>query len=143
MNQRHFATVTKDRTGKFQDETIEKPGEEFGAALHDWLAGGTLEKRVEKLPPKSKSVSDKAKTGKTADKAKLSLREQGDRVITEIGNIFNASKNGVKYFSEEEKEEARQIIRDTKPDENGLTDLNEFKKFLSDELAKRESKNAA
>jgi hypothetical protein len=37
INQQHIATITKDRTGKFQDETIEKPGEDFGIALYDWL----------------------------------------------------------------------------------------------------------
>lgn len=36
----HIATIEKDRTGKFQDQTIEKPGEEFGKALSDWLSEG-------------------------------------------------------------------------------------------------------
>jgi hypothetical protein len=36
----HIANVIKDRTGKFQDKLIDKPGEEFGAALAAWLAEG-------------------------------------------------------------------------------------------------------
>jgi hypothetical protein len=36
----HIANVIKDRTGKFQDKLIEKPGKEFGAALASWLAQG-------------------------------------------------------------------------------------------------------
>jgi KaiC/GvpD/RAD55 family RecA-like ATPase len=40
FDQHHVATVTKDRTGKFQDEAIEKPGEDFGVALYEWLASG-------------------------------------------------------------------------------------------------------
>lgn len=36
----HIAHVIKDRTGKFQDQTIEKPGEEFGQALAAWLSDG-------------------------------------------------------------------------------------------------------
>ncbi|WP_232371805.1 ATP-binding protein [Leptospira ainazelensis] len=36
----HTATITKDRTGKFQDEVLEKPGKEFGKALADWLSVG-------------------------------------------------------------------------------------------------------
>jgi hypothetical protein len=36
----HIANVIKDRTGKFQDKLIEKPGKEFGAALAAWLADG-------------------------------------------------------------------------------------------------------
>jgi hypothetical protein len=37
FTQTHQAVVTKDRTGKFQDETIDKPGEDFGVALYGWL----------------------------------------------------------------------------------------------------------
>jgi hypothetical protein len=33
----HIATITKDRTGKFQDQTIDKPGKEFGQAFAAWL----------------------------------------------------------------------------------------------------------
>jgi hypothetical protein len=36
----HTAEVLKDRTGKFQDVTIDKPGEDFGKALADWLMDG-------------------------------------------------------------------------------------------------------
>ena len=42
----HLATIIKDRTGKFQDKMIEKPGEEFGAELAQWLNDG-----VEIKPP--------------------------------------------------------------------------------------------
>lgn len=40
LTQDHIATVIKDRTGKYQDTTIEKPGEEFGAELMEWLNDG-------------------------------------------------------------------------------------------------------
>ena len=72
-----------------------------------------------------------------------SLKEHGDGVIKEIGGIITAANNGIPYFSEEEKEEARQIIKSTKLDDKGLSDLREFKIFLSDELTKRETKKAA
>lgn len=36
----HYFTVSKDRTGKYQDKIIEKPGEDFGAELADWLSVG-------------------------------------------------------------------------------------------------------
>lgn len=36
----HIAVIQKDRSGKFQDKTIEKPGEEFGQALAAWLDQG-------------------------------------------------------------------------------------------------------
>jgi hypothetical protein len=40
MTTEHIARVLKDRTGKFQDALIEKPGEEFGQALAAWLEEG-------------------------------------------------------------------------------------------------------
>jgi hypothetical protein len=36
----HIANVIKDRTGKFQDKLLEKPGEEFGRELAAWLSDG-------------------------------------------------------------------------------------------------------
>jgi len=38
----HIANVIKDRTGKYQDQTIDKPGEEFGKQLSEWLSDGEL-----------------------------------------------------------------------------------------------------
>jgi hypothetical protein len=64
-------------------------------------------------------------------------------VINEIGAIITAVKDGKPYFTEEEKEEARQLVSKTKLDERGLADLKEFKSFLTDERTKRESKKAA
>lgn len=37
----HVGAVLKDRTGKFQDAIIDKPGEAFGAELRAWLGEGT------------------------------------------------------------------------------------------------------
>jgi hypothetical protein len=40
----HVATVIKDRTGKYQDKIIEKPSEEFGKELMEWLnIGASIE----------------------------------------------------------------------------------------------------
>jgi len=36
----HYGNVLKDRTGKFQDKTIEKPDEKFGKELSEWLSDG-------------------------------------------------------------------------------------------------------
>jgi hypothetical protein len=54
INPEHMATVTKDRTGKFQDRTIEKPGEEFGAELVAWLSTGVP---AAPAPPKAKAMA--------------------------------------------------------------------------------------
>jgi len=165
MDQKHNATVTKDRTGKFQDEVIEKPGEDFGIALYGWLATGTagnagtvsnggttgnigtVVKPAVQAAARLKNSAPppaKPKNGKPAAAPKGStLKEQSGGVIEEIGTIITTVKNGIGFFTEDEKEEARQIIRTTKLDEKGLSDLREFKVFLSDELAKRETGKAA
>ncbi len=37
----HIGQIIKDRTGKFQDNLIEKPGEDFGSDLREWLSDGS------------------------------------------------------------------------------------------------------
>jgi hypothetical protein len=60
----HVATVMKDTTGKFEKQEIEKPGEEFGKALLEWITEG-----VEETPKEKKS--DVAKQIGPAKKAAL------------------------------------------------------------------------
>lgn len=43
INQDHFATVIKDRTGKFQDKIMKCPDEKFGKELIGWLNEGSPE----------------------------------------------------------------------------------------------------
>ena len=150
LNQRHEAVVTKDRTGKFQDETIEKPGEDFGIALYEWLASGKPEKPETPSALVAKAASKPKKSQATPEMPKpenpdkpLSLKEQGNEIMKEIGVVITASKDGVPYFSEDEKEEARKVIKETRLDENGIAELRELRVFLSEELAKRQSKKAA
>ena len=50
----HIGNVLKDRTGKFQDQLIDKPGEDFGKQLAEWLEDGEPAPKPE--PPKP--VSD-------------------------------------------------------------------------------------
>lgn len=46
----HIVNVIKDRTGKFQDKLIEKPGPKFGKEIADWLnEGAEPEPTVEDL----------------------------------------------------------------------------------------------
>lgn len=51
----HVATVTKDRTGKFQDQTIECPDEKFGEQLAAWLSEGVPKLDAER--PKVKELN--------------------------------------------------------------------------------------
>jgi len=40
ITEAHVALVEKDRTGKWQDAALDKPGEEFGRELAEWLGQG-------------------------------------------------------------------------------------------------------
>jgi hypothetical protein len=150
LDQKHQATVTKDRTGKFQDETIDKPGEDFGVALFDWLSSGTA--IPVPLPETKPAKTGKARTGdtKTAPAKKPpveqpttgSLKEQGKGIVQEIGQLITAvAESGQAYFTEGEKEETRKIIESIHSDEAGIRDLADLKVFLTDELAKRKAAN--
>lgn len=46
----HIANVIKDRTGRYQDVVIEKPGEDLGRELAAWLAEGVPMVRAEQPP---------------------------------------------------------------------------------------------
>lgn len=48
----HDALVIKDRTGKYQDEVIPMPDEEFGKGLGEWLKDGASVKASKKAEPK-------------------------------------------------------------------------------------------
>lgn len=53
LSQEHMANVTKDRTGKYQDKQIDRPGEDFGRELAEWLNSNEAPtpSRVTKVPP--------------------------------------------------------------------------------------------
>jgi hypothetical protein len=109
MNQDHWAKVTKDRTGEFQDQDIEKPGEEFGAALHDWLSAGNS-------PP---PFSAKA------------IEQQCRDAMTEIGTILKTVYEGQYLFTEDEINKARADCVSTK-DRNPEDRLFFITKFLKE-----------
>lgn len=46
MNVDHYATVLKDRSGKFQDQIIERPSEDFGQELAQWLEQGETQETI-------------------------------------------------------------------------------------------------
>ncbi|MDR0451296.1 MAG: ATP-binding protein [Treponema sp.] len=136
LDQKHQAVVTKDRTGKFQDEAIDKPGEAFGADLYDWLSAGTAPVPQAPQSPKKVTANGKAETAKPLP----GLKEQGNQIIKEIGAIITAEAGTGACFSEEEKEGARQLVKSVRLDEAGIKELNDFKDFLTEELAKRRAK---
>lgn len=56
----HLCNVLKDRTGKYQDKLIEKPGEDFGRELAEWLEDGVEPPKP--APPKPELSDDEKKT---------------------------------------------------------------------------------
>lgn len=42
----HYARILKDRSGKFQDKIIDRPGEELGRDLAEWLEQGETEESI-------------------------------------------------------------------------------------------------
>lgn len=59
INVEHFAVVLKDRTGKYQDSHIDRPGEDFGKELADWLHDGlSIEDERKELIKKLKECKE-------------------------------------------------------------------------------------
>ena len=106
----HIGRIIKDRTGKFQDELLEKPGEAFGKELAEWLAGtgkntsttdanGTGDpdtrantKRSRKAPPKDEAAEAPSPTipGDEADREALieeAVQEQVERLIARAAKV--------------------------------------------------------
>jgi hypothetical protein len=95
----HVANVIKDRTGKFQDQLIDKPGEKFGRELVAWLSEGAApppppkkdERPAAPVEPHNGEKADPARTGKIKDIAaivSLPIFSDGERQLyrTEIPN---------------------------------------------------------
>jgi len=87
----HIATVIKDRTGKFQDRIMEKPGKAFGEELVAWLNDGA----DVQPPPKPLNVQ---------------LKEQ-------IVSILTAKTPDLTdFFTDEDRQNAKGQINETKGD---------------------------
>jgi hypothetical protein len=70
INPEHVATVIKDRTGKFQDQIIDKPSEELGKQLKAWLAEGATPPAKQEQP---KAEAPKAEPVKATKQELLKL----------------------------------------------------------------------
>ncbi|HQL05810.1 MAG TPA: ATP-binding protein [Treponemataceae bacterium] len=126
MNQHHQASVTKDRTGKFQDSVIDKPGEDFGCSLYDWLTGNA---RVT-------NSYNKVQNEET-------LIDKGNKIVQKIGEIITSVNGSVNLFSEKEKNELRSIIKSTRMDGEGIDELASIVKLLEEQKNERLKNSAA
>jgi hypothetical protein len=64
----HIGRVIKDRTGRFQDALLDKPGEDFGQALASWLGGPRPSQPVAAPEAKAESA-EPLQDGAPIDKA--------------------------------------------------------------------------
>lgn len=75
----HIGNVIKDRSGRFQDKLIEKPGKDFGKALADWLSDG------ESAPqPPAPTVADDAAVKKASAAIKAATSESELKRFTTV-----------------------------------------------------------
>jgi len=90
----HYFTVSKDRTGKFQDKIIEKPGVDFGAALIEWLNTGADKKEKNKEDQEKTEMLDslrelfKLKNLKKGDIPRYTDKNINDMTITELKKLY-------------------------------------------------------
>lgn len=97
LSPEHIATITKDRTGKFQDEPIEKPDEEFGKKLAAWLNDGAVREQPKESQNtiELKALVEKHDIPDTTVMewlAKFEARKIGDIADENIARIISAVK---------------------------------------------------
>lgn len=95
LSPEHLAHIIKDRTGKYQDQVIEKPGKAFGMDLVAWLNSGSAEATPAKKPA-SKAQGERAQGEDPraaclalAGKLGISTAELG-KIKTEVGGDYAA-----------------------------------------------------
>jgi hypothetical protein len=114
----HLAHIIKDRSGKFQDKIIEKPGKKFGQELIAWLNEGAV-------PPPLNPANTEPPKPKTERQIVI------DAIATTLKAI---NPDTFEFFTEEEKNKVKADIAKTK-------DITALKKLAADwenELKKRQ-----
>ena len=116
----HIGNVIKDRTGKFQDKLIDKPGEDFGRQLAAWLADGTSAPG-----PVASAAASPAKVGTTPTQASAAelvepLRDQIAAYIAQAANVRTLGKIGDRL---DELLSTGQITNDEWDDLTGLLNI--------------------
>lgn len=89
----HIANVIKDRSGKFQDKLIDKPGEEFGKDLAAWLSDG-LPSPVPAPEPVAKADRPAGRSAQEAAPSAAELREKITAAISKAATVRDLGKIG-------------------------------------------------
>lgn len=97
----HIMYVEKDRTAKFQDKTIEKPGAEFGKDLVAWLNTGEAALIKESSPrpdsPTGDAMEELRSLVESASSAMLITNEQAEKLLS-APTLSDALK-GIKWLN--------------------------------------------
>lgn len=94
----HVGHILKDRTGKFQDQLIDKPGEDFGKDLAAWLSEGEEVKPEQPKEPAPIITEDQAKTGNIAKLRALFEKERGEHELADYEGAFcKVAKDDMKF----------------------------------------------
>lgn len=112
INEEHYATVIKDRTGKFQDKILHKPGEEFGEELIAWLNDGEKEPvkldRLDEADEEYKSFTASLSEAKSMNELKDNFVKacqhfkNSDKYSKECIDIILKELTSVKDFAKQE-----------------------------------------
>jgi hypothetical protein len=113
INVDHTATVLKDRTGKFQDKIITKPGEDFGRELADWLNSGAPETKPAAQP--EAKPEPKAEFAPAATKPAEQPKPANGNGKMSVADAVKAKSPGGKEFSTLTVEQLKQVKASTDP----------------------------
>jgi len=91
INDSHYATIIKDRSGKFQDMEIHCPDEKFGKELAEWLTQGVVPVRT---APQPEPISISKPTVPKPKFPEISAEEKQN-----IINLQNRLRDMVENFS--------------------------------------------
>lgn len=137
----HIMYISKDRTSKFQDQYIDKPGKRFGGELVDWLNSPSrpvketkFEAEIPEAPPARQTAPPAAPP--PAKKISETLKKRIHATGTKMYNgewdakrhalVKHISKNRAESLNDLTDDEAKQLITAM---ENKLNDP-EFKRYL-------------
>jgi hypothetical protein len=129
MDANHVGFVTKDRTGKFQDKFIEKPGKKFGEELVAWLNEGAE-------PPPENKPSPPPNTPPDASPLVAQRKEAGEKLVAVM---IEKDPDELDYFTDEEKKSVKDILKKCGAQQQGIAIVEGLIQKWGEELEKRKA----
>lgn len=117
MSPDHICSILKDRTGMFQDKMIEKPGEDFGKELIDWLSDGAKVEPKKPEPVNPDITADSLMRQIDSCKTKISLAKMGETVKKHIGSLTKQEQDSLRSYYKAKSDEIDALGNTTKQGE--------------------------